>query len=90
MDETEHSLLPPLLCTRTFTEPCSVELDAEMTGPGTGEGGDGEEDGGGAVGDGSVADGDGFGTTSYFLTSVQDRYFVVSVKYGGESSTRTG
>ena len=94
MEETEHPLLPPILCTSTVTEPDVVELGAEMIGPGagpTGEGGGGEagsgDGGGGGEGGGG---GDDFGNKSYLLTNFQDRYFVVSVKYGGELSIRDG
>ena len=84
MEETEHPLLPPLLCTNTVTEPDVVELGAEMTGPGAGP-----TVGGGEAGSGDGG-GDDFGNKSYLLTNFQDRYFVVSVKYGGELSIRDG
>jgi hypothetical protein len=96
MDETEHPPLPPLPCTSTVTEPDVVELGAEMTGPGAGPAGEGggeagSGDGGeGGSGDGGGGGGDDFGTKSYLLTNFQDRYFVVSVKYGGELSIRDG
>ena len=86
MEETEHPLLPPLLCMSTATEPDVVELGAEMTGPGVGPTGGGGEAGSGDGGGG----GDAFGTKSYLLTNFQDLYFVVSVKYGGELSIRDG
>ena len=94
MDETEHPLLPPLLCTSTVMYPDVVELGAEMTGPGAtpaGRGGDGDSgEGGEGEGSGEGSGGDDFDTKSYLLINFQDLYFVVSVKYGGELSIRDG
>ena len=88
MEETEHPLLPPILCTSTVTEPDVVELGAEMIGPGAGPTGEGGGEAG--SGEGGGGGGDDFGTKSYLLTNFQDLYFVVSVKYGGELSIRDG